>query len=86
MLKTFKAILKDNNLQWLDETPEITSNSFVKVHVTLLEEPTIIETRSDGKKMAEALDKLSKNNAFAGVDPQEWQREIRQDRTLPNRD
>ncbi|NES19042.1 MAG: hypothetical protein F6K41_08950 [Symploca sp. SIO3E6] len=86
MTKTFRAILKDNYLQWLDEAPEITSNSLVKVDVTLLEEPKITETKSDGAKMAEALAKLSNNNTFAGVDPQKWQREIRQDRSLLNRD
>jgi len=86
MFKTFKAILKNNYIQWLDETPDITSNSLVKVYVTLLEEPQITEAKSDGKKMAEALIKLSKNKAFVGVDPQKWQREVRQDRSLPNRD
>ncbi len=70
----------------LDEAPDLTSNSLVKVHVTLLEEQKITEAKSDGKTMAEALNKLSNNKAFTGVDPQQWQREIRQDRSLLNPD
>jgi hypothetical protein len=36
--------------------------------------------------MAEALKKISNNNVIAAINPQEWQQEIRQNRTLPNRD
>jgi hypothetical protein len=48
MLKTFKAILKNNTLQWLDETPEINSEHPVNVYITLLEENIIGENRSNG--------------------------------------
>ncbi|MFO5473567.1 MAG: hypothetical protein ACLBM2_06595, partial [Dolichospermum sp.] len=43
-------------------------------------------TISNGQKMAEALRKISKKNIFVEIDPQKWQQEIRQDRSLPNRD
>ena len=86
MLKTFNAILKNNSIQWVDETPEIELNSSVKVHITLLEEIAAPQKKSNGQKMAEALRKISKKNIFAEVDPQKWQQEIRQDRSLPNRD
>ena len=86
MLKTFNTILKNNYIQWLDDIPTIALDSSVKVHITLLEEITTIETKSHGQKMAEALRKISKNNSFANIDPQKWQQEIRQNRTLPNRD
>jgi predicted transcriptional regulator len=43
-------------------------------------------TKTNGQKMAEALKKISKNKAFAEINPQKWQQEIRQDRYLPNRD
>ena len=36
--------------------------------------------------MAESLRKISQNHTFDEIDPQKWQKEIRQDRTLPNRD
>ncbi|WP_271834615.1 hypothetical protein [Dolichospermum circinale] len=42
-------------------------------------------TISNGQKMAEALRKISKKNIFVEIDPQKWQQEIRQDRSLPNR-
>lgn len=86
MLKTFNAILKNNSIQWLDETPELKLDTSIKVHVTLLEEVAVKEPKSHGKKMAEALKKISTNNAFTAINPQEWQQEIRQDRTMPNRD
>jgi len=86
MLKTFNAILKNNSIQWLDETPKIEANTSVKVYVTLLEEMTINQTKSNGQKMAEALSKISKNNIFANINPEKWQQETRQDRLLPNRD
>ena len=86
MLKTFNALLKNNSIQWLDETPIMESDYFVKVHITFLEKITNNKTKPNGKKMAEALRKISKNNNFANIDPQQWQQENRQDRTLPNRD
>jgi hypothetical protein len=88
MLKTFNAILKNNSIQWVDETPEIELNSSIKVHITLLEDVANNQNQSNsnGQKMAEALKKLSVNNTFSEIDPQKWQREIRQDRSLPNRD
>jgi hypothetical protein len=86
MLKTFNAILKNNSIQWLDETPKIELDASVKVHVTLLEEITINQAQSNGQKMAEALRKIANNNnSFSGIDPKKWQQEIRQDRSLPNR-
>jgi len=86
MLKTFNAILKNNSIQWLDDTPPLELDTSVKVNVTLLEEITIHKSKSNGQKMAEALSKISKNNNFANVEPQKWQRENRQDRSIPYRD
>ncbi|QSV61370.1 MAG: hypothetical protein HEQ26_15295 [Dolichospermum sp. DL01] len=57
-----------------------------QVQVTFLEQTSTTATKSDGRKMAEALIKISKKNIFAEIDPQKWQQEIRQDRSLPNRD
>jgi len=40
-----------------------------------------------GQKMAAILDQLSKTKAFSEVtDPAAWQKEIRRDRSLPERD
>jgi hypothetical protein len=35
MLKTFKAILKNNSIQWVDETPKIELDNSIKVHITV---------------------------------------------------
>jgi|AGSF01.1.fsa_nt_gi hypothetical protein len=87
MLKTFNAILKNNSIQWLDQTPDINLDSSVEVKITFLEEETSTNaTKSNGQKMSEALNKLAKNNVYSKINPQKWQQEIRQDRSLPNRD
>jgi hypothetical protein len=86
MLKTFNAILKNNSIQWLDQTPEINLDNSVKIQVIFLEETSITEPKSNGQKMSEALSKISKNSNFANINPQKWQQEKRQDRSLPNRD
>jgi 3-mercaptopyruvate sulfurtransferase SseA len=83
MLHAFKAILTGNRLEWLDETPP-TSDRPLEVRVTILEPEPNIETISCGQKMAEALEKLAALNTFAGVNPVAWQRDIRQDRSLPH--
>ncbi|MDJ0845805.1 MAG: hypothetical protein QNJ08_16400 [Crocosphaera sp.] len=46
---------------------------FLKIQ-ELLEETQIIEHKSDGKKMAEALRKIGKNNTFSETDAREWQK------------
>ncbi|MGI0479959.1 hypothetical protein ACN4EE_04130 [Geminocystis sp. CENA526] len=86
MLKTFNGILKNNSIQWVDETPPVEFDASVKVNVTLLEEITINKSQSNGQKMAEALTKISQNNNFANVNPQKWQQENRLDRYIPERD
>lgn len=85
MLRTFKAVLKGNCLEWVDEIPDAGERP-INVHVTILEDEISLNTGLRGKKMAEALEKLAKTNAFADVEPVEWQREIRQDRSLPDRE
>ncbi len=52
---------------------------FMKIQ-ELLEKTQIIEHKSNGKKMAEALRKIAKNNTFSKIDAREWQKSIRQDR------
>ncbi|MBE9232242.1 hypothetical protein IQ231_11260 [Cuspidothrix issatschenkoi LEGE 03284] len=86
MLKTFNAILKNNSIEWIDKTPEINLDGSFQVQVTFLEQISTTTNKSNGQKMAAALRKISKKNIFAEIDPQKWQQEIRQDRSLPNRD
>ena len=86
MLKTFNAILKNNSIEWIDKTPEINLDGSFQVQVTFLEQISTTTNKSNGQKMAAALRKISKKNIFVEIDPQKWQQEIRQDRSLPNRD
>lgn len=46
-----------------------------------------LSSAARGEKMAEALAKLAKVNAFSDIkDPVQWQRDIRRDRVLPGRE
>ncbi|MGF1676590.1 MAG: hypothetical protein ACFCUV_23370 [Rivularia sp. (in: cyanobacteria)] len=86
MLQTFRATLKGNSLEW-GEGVQFLSGTDVKVQVlvTILEEETIPADSGRGKRMAAVLEKLAQAQAFANIDPVAWQREIRQDRELPDR-
>lgn len=89
MLNTYKAVLKGNRLEWMEEGPELaTEEEAVAVHVTILDQ-TMLKPRhsTQGQEMAAALERLATRNALANIsDPVSWQRETRQDRGLPNRD
>lgn len=79
MLRTFKAVLKGNSIEWLDEGPELGSEP-IPVHITVLEKDTGLNAATRGQKMAEVLEKLSASRTFPNIDPVSWQREIREDR------
>ncbi len=89
MLVTYKAILKNNRLEWRDTVPDqLLPDQAVAVHVTILDEPVIPPTNaSRGQRMAAALEKLAAALSLEGIsDPVTWEREIRQDRVLPDRE
>ncbi|MDZ8258834.1 hypothetical protein [Nostoc sp. ChiQUE01b] len=83
MLKTFKAWLRGSRLEWIDEVPKF-GDQQIQVHVTFLENEPALEAKSRGRRMAEILNNLAKSQTL-NVDPVAWQREIRQDRSLPGR-
>ncbi|MBS3933661.1 MAG: hypothetical protein KGZ35_04835 [Truepera sp.] len=84
MLRTYKAILHGDHVEWLDRPPEQTQP--VPVHITLLAE-TPLAARERGRVMAEALAALASRGAFAAItDPVAWQREVRHERPLPARE
>jgi len=89
MLNTDQAILCDNRLEWTGTAPEqIKSGQPVPVSVTILDEPAApVSVNERGRRMAEILGRLAAGNAFKDIDdPSEWQREIRKDRPLPDRE
>jgi hypothetical protein len=89
MRQTYKAILRGNYLEWSGDAPEnLEEDRAIEVHVTVLKEAPISSgITTQGESMVEALEKLAALNALSGIsDPSMWQREQRQDRSLPDRD
>lgn len=89
MLYTYKAILRGNHLEWNDTPPaDLTPERAIAVHVTILEEPEYLtQPTLPGQQMAMILEQLAQVDAFTEIsDPQAWEREVRQDRILPDRE
>lgn len=85
MLHTYKAILHGDQVEWLEKPPE--RSSAVQVHITVLEEPASEPIRERGRVMAEALAELARRGTFTAIsDPVAWQRELRAERVLPDRE
>lgn len=82
MLKTYKAVLRANRLEWSEGIPErLAEDRPVKVSVTILEGDA-----GQGERMAEALEALAHLGVESRIpDPVAWEREQRQDRELPGR-
>ena len=85
MLRTYKAVLHDNQVEWLEQPPEKTDA--VEVYITVLEEPMPEPPSQRGRLMAEVLAELAGRGTFAEItDPVAWQRELRSERVLPDRE
>ena len=53
MLRTYKAILHDNQVEWLEQPPE--KSGAVQVYITVLEEPAPELLPERGRVMAAAF-------------------------------
>jgi hypothetical protein len=85
MLPTYKAILTKDRVQWQDEAPPSERPS--SVMITFLDPVATMPRQSDGQRMADALSEIAARGGLSGFgDASQWQREQRQDRTLPGRD
>ncbi|MEA5420779.1 hypothetical protein VB712_16220 [Spirulina sp. CCNP1310] len=84
MLKTFKAFLQNGRLEWIEDHPSL-ENERLQVYVTLLEGDTEPVLKTGGQKMAELLQQLAATYEGDGIDPVQWQQEMRCDRSLPGR-
>lgn len=83
MLRTYEAILQNERILWTGEIPDQTKP--VRICITVIEESEA-EIEERGRKMAEILSKLATAGGLTAVeDPEEWQREVRRDRSLPGR-
>jgi hypothetical protein len=85
MLRTYKAILHGDHVEWVDQRPEQTQP--VPVHITPLEDAQLVPAPKRGRLMAEALAALASRGTFAAItDPVAWQQDLRHERTLPTRE
>ena len=86
MQRIFEAILNGNLLEWANEVPK-QGDRPVRVYVTLQEERSSLSAEFRRQRTVEILEKIAASNVYADInDPVEWQRELRQDRSLPGRD
>ncbi len=89
MLRTYKAVLKGDMLEWDDEVPMLASPEHpVQVYVTILDETEpLSEREGQGQQMASVLQRLAAQGGLKAIpDPILWQQEVRQERNLPGRD
>jgi hypothetical protein len=87
MIRPYRALLRGNRLEWLEEAPESQTDHPLSVQVTILEQGSVPEERSRGQAMATLLEHLAARGALSDItDPVMWQRELRQDRALPGRE
>jgi hypothetical protein len=85
MLSTYKAVLTNNQLQWLDEVPAQLNHLTVFVYVTVLQPPVVNKPELPGQPMVAILQKIADQGGPGIDDPVTWQRDMRQDRSLPGR-
>lgn len=83
MLRTYKAILHGDQVEWIDPPPE--RKDVMEVHITLLEEKRPMTYQERSRVIVESLTALAEKSTFSEIiDPVAWQREQRRDRTLPH--
>lgn len=86
MLPTYPATLRQNRIEWTGETPPgLSTDTPIPVHVTLLA-PTPPADPNRGQRMAAALEKLAASALAQITDPLAWEREQREERSLPGRE
>ncbi len=85
MSETYGAILKKNRVQWCDGQPSNLKETQI-VEITIPDE-NATRVLGRGQEMSDALEKLAALNVLSQItDPSAWQRELREDRPLPDRD
>jgi hypothetical protein len=85
MLRTYKAILHDDHVEWIDKRPDQTQP--VPVQITPPEDIALGPASERGQAMADALAALASQGTFATItDPVAWQLELRHERSFPTRE
>lgn len=89
VLTTYKAILRGDHLEWRSEVRvPVSPDRAVAVYVTVLDEPVtpVTNPQEQGRRMAVALAQLVQLNACGHItDPVAWERQMQQERALPDR-
>jgi hypothetical protein len=76
MSESYRAILIDGQLRWLDDVPDVLRRGTENVRVRVT-----IDEQGDGDRedeLSSLLDELSEADPFSDIDdPVEWQRQLR---------
>jgi hypothetical protein len=87
MASTYKAILHGNRLHWRGEAPAIPPDRSLDVTVTVDNfRPAGSEGEGCGPRMAAALTELAAAGGPGIKDPAAWERQMREERSLPDRE
>lgn len=80
MSESYRAILVDGHLHWLDDVPDAIRHGTEEVRVRVtVEDPD----GQDKDELGALLDELAETDPYSAIDdPVEWQRELRQERDL----
>jgi hypothetical protein len=88
MLHTIKAVVQGDHIHWQEAVDGLVpKDQPVEVLVTVIgSRGNSLSDDERGKNRLAALQALAEQNAFSDVqNPVEWQKRIREDRTLPGR-
>ena len=89
MRPTYQATLRGDRLEWHGEPARrLASDKPITVYVTIVEDDEARITRDPerGERMAAILEQIAQENSLEMDDPVSWERETRQDRSLPGRE
>jgi len=64
VLSTYKAVLNNNALEWLEQIPTQLMHSTVTVHVTILDELPVKKLQSLRSSKVDKVDTVKKDNLF----------------------
>ena len=83
--------IAEHKLSLIHQIDELTEESLIEVEKLIAQlkanQKLLAKKQYQGKKIRAILEEGSRLGIFSAIqNPSEWQKEIRQDRTLPNRD
>jgi len=80
MSESYRAILVDGRLHWLDDVPDAIRRETDELRVRVTIEDA---NGQDERELGILLDELAEADPYSGIDdPVEWQRELRRERDL----